>query len=163
MGTPIFGAAILVLGQIHRGARPILMVLGVLLALSAALCVRNQFGVIAVTAIAAALLAIGLLAGERIARFLVNFVAAQACINALLDIRVLFRSDLVVDGRVMGASDAHNMARATFGTPDLWAALWLLWSLALLFAALRLVYVLQHSPPRPIEPQPPPGATAPAE
>lgn len=144
MGTPVFGATILVLGQTRRGARSILIVLGVLLAVSAALCVRNQIGVVMLVAIAAGLLAVGLLAGERIARLLVNFVAAQACINALLDVRVLFRSNLVVNGRIMGASDAHNMAQATFGTPDVWAALWLLWSLVLLFAALRLVYVLQR-------------------
>lgn len=144
MGTPVFGAAILVLGQTRRGARSILLVLGVLLGVSAGLWVRNHFGVAVIAAIAAGLLAVGLLGGERIGRLLLNFVAAQACINALLDVRVLFRSNLVVNGRVMGASDAHNMAGATFGTADLWAALWLTWSLVLLFAGLRLVYVLQR-------------------
>lgn len=144
MGTPVFGATILVLGQTRRGARPILLVLGALLALSAVLCVRNPFGMAVTAAMAAGLLAAGQLAGERVGRLLVNFVAVQACINALLDVRVLFRSNLVVNGQVMGASDAHNMARATVGTPELWAALWMLWSLVLLFAALRLVYRLQQ-------------------
>lgn len=144
MGTPVFGATIVVLGQMRRGARSILLVLGALLALSAVLCVRNPFGAAATAAIAAGLLAAGRFAGERIGRLLVNFVAVQACINALLDVRVLLRSNLVVNGQIMGASDAHSMAKATFGTPELWAGLWMLWSLVLLFAALRLVYRLQQ-------------------
>ena len=39
-----------------------------------------------------------------------HFIAAQSCVNALLDIRVLLRPSQVVDGKVAGASDAHNMA-----------------------------------------------------
>ena len=56
-----------------------------------------------------------------------NFVAAQSCVNAVLDIRVLFRAELVINGRIVGSSDAHNMASATFGTHWVWAGLWLAW------------------------------------
>ena len=147
MGTPIFGVIMLIVGQTGgrrgRGARFVLALLGILLALSLLLFVRNHFGVLAIAALAAGTLCAAVLAGPRTESLLLNFVAAQACINALLDVRVLFRSNLVVNGRVMGASDAHNMAAATFGTPEMWAAAWLLWSLGLLFAALRLIYVRQ--------------------
>src|SRR5215467_10697664 len=72
-----------------------------------------------------------------------HFLAAQACCNALLDIRVLLRPSQVVGGKVAGASDAHNMAAATFGTTATWAVwtwaiVWLLWSLAVLYVALRV-------------------------
>lgn len=144
MGTPVCGAALLVLGQEARNARLLLAGLGVSMALSVALWIRNDFGMVAAGTGAITLLALALLAARGTAAvWLVNFVAAQACINALLDIRVLFRSNLVVNGQVMGQSDAHDMAAATFGTPATWATVWLLWSLGLLFAALRLLHLRQ--------------------
>jgi hypothetical protein len=53
------------------------------------------------------------------------------------------RPSQVVGGKIAGASDAHNMAAATFGTTATWAVwtwaiVWLLWSLAVLYVALRL-------------------------
>ena len=72
-----------------------------------------------------------------------HFLAAQACVNALLDIRVLLRPSQVVDGQFARHSDAHNMATATFGTDAdwavwFWAIAWLVWSLAVVFVALRV-------------------------
>src|SRR5690606_28410193 len=69
--------------------------------------------------------------------------AAQACVNALLDIRVLLRPSQVVGGKVAAMSDAGNMALHTFGTTEAWAVwtwaiIWLAWSLGVLFVALRL-------------------------
>lgn len=144
MGTPLFGALMLVWGQKRRGARVVVAVLGVLMAASAVLFIANSFGRIAIGAAAAACVGAAVLASERAPGMAVNFIAMQACINALLDIRVLFRSNLVVNGEVVGASDAHSMAHATFGTPSMWAAIWLAWSFALLYAALRLVYLSQE-------------------
>jgi hypothetical protein len=175
MGTPLCGAVLLVLGQSRQSARRILAALGALMALSTAIWIHNDFGVAAMSASAATLLGLAAFAtwadraarpgqARRLGRFaavwLVNFVAAQACINALLDIRVLFRPNLVVNGRAMGHSDAHDMATAAGGSPALWAALWLLWSLALLFVALRLIHqrqtmiqtTIQTRPARPAPP-----------
>ncbi len=146
MGAPLFGAVFLVLGQTRRGARSVLAALGLMLALSAALFIRNNFGLVAVGIGAAAFLVAAAFAGEALAVLLVNFVAAQSCINAVLDIRVLFRENLVVNGQAMQASDAHSMAEAAFGPPWLWAVVWMVWSLALFFVALRLVYLRQRAP-----------------
>jgi hypothetical protein len=144
MGTPLFGAVFLLLGQTRRGARSILLAIGCLLGLTAIVWLSNTFG-IAVVLVGAALCFVGAaFASEPIAVFLVNFIAAQACINAVLDIRILFRANLVVNGKSIGASDAHNMATASFGTPTTWAVLWLAWSLILLFITLRLVYLRQQ-------------------
>ena len=104
---------------------------------------QGTFAVVAVLVAAAVFAALAALGSEKVATFAVNFVAAQACANAILDIRVLFRANLVVGGEVV-QSDAHSMAEATFGTPALWAVVWLVWSLALFFVALRIIYVRER-------------------
>jgi len=144
MGTPVFGALFLIVGQTRRGARSVLFALGGLLGLSAAVWVSNTFGIGAMLVGTVACFALALFVRESVAVFLVNFIAAQACINAVLDIRVLFRANLVVNGHSIGASDAHNMAKASFGTPTFWAVTWMAWSLLCFFVALRLVYLRQR-------------------
>jgi hypothetical protein len=156
MGAPLIGAIFLVVGQTRRGARSVLLTLAILLGVSAMFFVRNEFGLAAVGIGAGAFLAISVLAPESVAIFVVNFVAAQACINAVLDIRVLFRANLVVNGVNVGGSDAHNMASVTFGTASTWAAIWLGWSLLCFFVALRFVYVRQ----RVVAPAPAPATLA---
>jgi hypothetical protein len=143
IGTAAFGALFLVCGQTQRGARAVLAALGAMLGLSALLWMANDFGLASAAIGAFAFLAIAAFASEPIAYYAVNFVAAQLCVNAVLDIRVLFRSQLVINGEVAGASDAHNMAQATFGSAWLWATVWLLWSLAVFYLALRLVHLRQ--------------------
>lgn len=140
MGVPILGAAMLVAAQTWNRARVVLAALGVLLVGSALLFVANMFGIVAIIIGGAACLTLAALPYERAATFAVNFIACQACINAVLDIRVLFRTNLVVNGEVMSrGSDAHNMASASFGSAWMWAAVWLVWSFALFFVALRIV------------------------
>jgi hypothetical protein len=36
------------------------------------------------------------------------------------------------------------MAESSFGSPTLWAAIWLLWSFALFYVALRLAYLRER-------------------
>lgn len=140
MGTSFFGAMFLVLGRTERGARTVLGVLGALMALSAVLYVRNQFGIAAVLVGGAALLAIAFKASEAVAGFLLNLIAMQSCINALFDIKVLFSASMFVNGQETAhQSDAHQVARALGGPYWLWAALWLAWSFALFYLAFRRV------------------------
>jgi hypothetical protein len=141
MGTPIFGALFLVYGHRKGGPRRVLAALGCVMALSVLLFVRNTFGIVVVSIGAGIFITMAMFASENIAAYAVSFLAAQSCVNAVLDIRVLFRENLVVNGEVMGASDAHNMADATFGNAWMWSAIWLAWSLAVLFVALRWLYV----------------------
>jgi hypothetical protein len=146
MGTPLWGAALLVITPSARSARIAMLVLGALLGVSALTVVaaptNDHFGPWAIGLIGAtfAVAAIALPGRWRVA--VAHFVAAQACVNALLDIRVLLRPAQVVNGMEAGASDAHTMAAATFGTTELWAVwfwavVWLVWSLAVLYVALR--------------------------
>jgi hypothetical protein len=141
MGTPVWGVAILLASRSVRAARIALAALGVLLLATAGLFVENQFGQTAMLATGGVMIAFAA-TPARLVFFVAQLVGAQACINAVLDIRVLFRPSLVVDGAVVRASDAHAMARNTLATDDtwavwLWAGVWLAWSLALFFVALR--------------------------
>ena len=166
MGAALLGGFMLVLGQSGRRARGILVGFAVALALSLVFWVRNDFGMSAVAIAALICAAVARFAPESVALVLVNFVAAQACINAVLDIRVLFRPTLVINGEVVRVSDAHNMAAASFGSHWLWAGIWLGFSFISLFAALRITH-LRHrrvDPDRadPADPADPSALAAPA-
>jgi hypothetical protein len=141
MGTPVWGTAMLLGARGARSNRGVLVGLGVLLVGTALVVVSNGFGQTALAITGGAVIAVAL-APPRFVHFVVQLIGAQACVNAVLDIRVLFRPALVVDGSVVGASDAHAMARATVGTDEkwavwLWASIWLAWSLVLFFVTLR--------------------------
>jgi hypothetical protein len=147
MGTPLWGAVLLVVTPNARLARWALLLLAGLLLLTAVAVIGmpggDPFGPWAIGAIGAACAAAALFVPGRWRLAIAHFIAAQSCVNAILDIRVLLRPSQVVGGRVAGASDAHNMAEATFGTAAhwavwTWASVWLLWSLAVLYVALQL-------------------------
>jgi hypothetical protein len=147
MGTPLWGAVLLVVTPNARLARWALLLLAALLLVTAVAVIGmpdgDPFGPWAIGAIGAVCAAAALFVPGRWRLAIAHFIAAQSCVNAILDIRVLLRPSQVVGGRIAGASDAHNMAEATFGTTATWAVwtwaiVWLLWSLAVLYIALRL-------------------------
>lgn len=143
MGTPLIGGIVLVLASSPRRARWILLIMGGALALSAAILIDNDFGSEAIAVIAVAFLALAVAAPASVRLWATQFVAAQAGIHALLDIRVLFRSVQIVGGQPAAMSDAHTMAAATVGSTGrwavwLWATIWLLWSLAVCFFAVKI-------------------------
>jgi hypothetical protein len=146
MGTPLWGAFLLLVTPTAQAAKKAMLVFGGAAVVSAFTVVAQRpddpFGPWAVGAMGGAFIACAFLPGRwRVA--VTHFIAIQSCINALLDIRVLFRPLQVVDGQMAGASDAHNMSNVTFGTTDnwgvyTWAGIWLAWSLVMLYGALRL-------------------------
>jgi hypothetical protein len=148
MGTALWGAVLLVVTHDARSARRALLVLAVLLIGTTILVVApspngDRFGQWATPAIGVGIAVCALVLPERVRVLGAHFIAAQACVNALLDIRVLLRPSQVVNGKLAGMSDAHNMALNTFGTTATWAVwtwaiIWLCWSLAVLFVALRI-------------------------
>ena len=147
MGTALWGAALLVVTPNARAARIAMLVLAGLLGATAVLVVDapdgDAFGPLVTAGIGAASAAAAIFLPGRWRVAVAHFVAAQLCVNALLDIRVLLRPTQVVNGAFAGISDAHSMAYATFGTYAnwavwTWASAWLLWSLMVLFVALRL-------------------------
>ena len=154
MGTPVFGGTLLILGQTVRGTRIALLGLATLLLIPALFYVGNQFGQAVGLLGSIIFLLLAVFSGTKVSGYVANFVAAQSCINAVLDIRTLFRSNLSVNnGSQQIASDAHNMAEATgIGVPALWAVIWLAWSFLVFYVALRLLYLRQRrkeTPPMP--------------
>ncbi|HEU4732216.1 MAG TPA: M50 family metallopeptidase, partial [Kofleriaceae bacterium] len=131
MGTPLWGAVLLVVTPDVRWARRALLGLAALLVLTSLTVIdspdQDRFGPWAIGAIGAACAAAALVVPARLRLAIAHFLAAQSCVDALLDIRVLLRPSQVVGGKVAGASDAHNMAAATFGTTATWAV----WSWAI--------------------------------
>ena len=138
MGAALLGSLLLIITQRWHRPRVVLIALAVALGLSLLLWVSNDFGqgVVAIGGIALLLLA--WFAPERVVLLVASFLAAQACINAVLDIRVLFRPVMVIDDKIVQFSDAQSMAAATFGSPEMWAVVWMLWSFACFYVALRV-------------------------
>lgn len=146
MGTPLWGAVLLLATPTARSATRALAVLAALLLASAFVVVAarpdDPFGPWAIGGFGAGVAVCAIVLPQKWRLTVAHFIAAQSCVNALLDIRVLLRPSQVVGGQFAGMSDAHNMAYATFGTTDqwavwLWAILWLVWSLVVLYLALR--------------------------
>ena len=148
MGTPLWGAVLLVVTPSARAAQRALIVLAVLLVVTTILVIApapngDRFGQWVTPALGMGIAVCGLILPDRWRVLGAHFIAAQACVNALLDIRVLLRPSQVVDGKFAGLSDAHNMALNTFGTTKTWAVwtwaiTWLVWSLGVLYIALRI-------------------------
>lgn len=147
MGASLLGAFLLVASQRWQRPRTVLFSLGLALGLSLLLWVDNDFGqgAVAIGAIVMVLLARLLPAAG--ASFLATFLAAQACINAVLDVRVLFSPILVIHGEIVQVSDAHTMSVTAFGPPWMWAVLWLVWSFGCLYVALRLTFLRRRDDP----------------
>ena len=148
VGASLFGAVLLVMAQTGRACRIALGVLAVAMGLSAFIWIDNQFGELVGYGGAVAFGLAALLLPERWASWALSFVAAQACVNAVLDIRVLFRPQLMINGEVVRASDAHKMAEASFGSPTMWAAIWLGFSFVCFFVALRVIYLRERDASR---------------
>lgn len=147
MGASLLGSFLFVVSQRWHRSRLALGGLAVALGLSLLLWVDNDFGQGMVAVWGMALLAVARFAPEPVVVFLANFVAAQSCINAVLDIRVLFRPVHVINGSIMQLSDATTMATTLFGPPALWAGLWLALSFGCFYLALRLTFLRRRAAP----------------
>jgi hypothetical protein len=144
MGTALIGALLLVLGRNRQRARLALGIVGFLMLLTTLVWVSNGFGIAAIATFGALAAIMAGLASDRVCVFVLNLIAAQACINAVLDIRVLFAANMYVNGKPYQQSDAHAVSSLVGGPPWFWAALWMLWSFALFFVALRWVRLEQR-------------------
>jgi hypothetical protein len=154
MGTALWGALLLVATPSPVAARRALLVLAALMIGTALTVVApsangDDFGRWSTLAIGGTVAACGIFLPARWRLLVAHFLAAQACINALLDIRVLLRPTQVINGLETPKSDATKMAMSTFGVEETWAVwtwavIWLLWSLAVLFVALRIARIREQ-------------------
>jgi hypothetical protein len=127
MGTAITGALLLALRYRKAAQRAALGILALCMVLTLVFWVRNAFGAVVVALLAGAFGLLALRATDRWASMATSFLAAQACINAVLDIRVLYS--------VSGRSDAVQMSEIVGLWPWFWATLWLVLSGLLFWVA----------------------------
>jgi len=131
MGTSLFGALLLILRRNKRAQQGILLLIGIAILLTVIFYIRNTFGIVSMLALAAAFVFLALYLSNNYAELFVHLLAAQCCLNALLDIKVLYS---VTKGR----SDAHAVAEQIGLWPWFWASIWLLLSLGIFYGAWRL-------------------------
>jgi hypothetical protein len=138
VAAPILGAIIIALGPRPAWSRGILIGMGVLLLLSLALWVRNPFGVIAVGFLA---LSFGAAAWKFETKYrfvLVQLVGIQLALSALFNWRYLFTKKIEMKEQLI-FSDTGAIGEAIGGPYWLWGGLILIFNLALLYGAYRLV------------------------
>ncbi len=129
LGAAIMGCLLMAATRNARGTRTILLTLGALMLVTAALWIRNLFGFAVVLAWGVALVALARQGMGRTLRFLLSLLAVQVALNSVFDIRVLFS----VDG---GPSDAATMARLFLAPSWVWASMWMLMAVAMLGGTL---------------------------
>jgi hypothetical protein len=159
LGTTAFGVIMLYLIRKAVSPHKILFVLaafigimtvvfGVISPMFNIFSLQVGFSSLLFTIIAGALLAVGLGAlalysNVRVANFVVAFLAVQALLNSLSDLKTLFFINAPFYGSDI-ATDAGNMAAAT-GLPGIvWVFIWIGISLAMISVGLRLYAVSQN-------------------
>lgn len=140
VGTPLVGAALLLLSARRRTVRPALLASGAALAVAALWLGGNMLAWLGGLGLGAALAVLGLKAGPRSARFALSFLAIQCILNALSDLKFL----LWLSATSPAATDAQNMAEATYGVVPaaIWTLLWTVVALVILAVAVHNYYTL---------------------
>ena len=148
IGSMAFGAVLLVLIRKAIAARLVLLGSAVLIfsltmifGFIKPLFWSGNWSGIPFTLLAGSLLSIGLVliarfATAKVATFFVSFLAVQCVLNALFDLKTVFF--LATPFTPTVSTDAVNMADATGLPAILWAALWIVLALGILWFAMRL-------------------------
>lgn len=134
LGAMAYGALLLFLIRRAVAARYVLIGTGsFILALTILYGLGSPFTLIMGIGIAAGLIAIATYASPRVATFFVSFLAVQAVLNALFDLKTLFFYSF---GSGV-STDAANMANAT-GIPAIfWTLVWIGLAVLILSLAMR--------------------------
>ena len=130
LAASLVGCLLMAATRVPKRARPILTGIGAFMLFTLVFWIRNLFGALVVVAWAAALLALARKDTGRAPRFVLSVLAVQVALNAVYNIRVLFL--------VHGHSDAETMARLFLLPAWLWAAAWMIVSVAMLAWTLRI-------------------------
>jgi hypothetical protein len=129
LGASIMGCLLMAAARVEKRARPILWAIGAFMLFTVVFWMRNMFGALVVLAWGAALVLLARKGSGRASRFVLSVLAIQVALNAVFSIRTLFL--------VKGPSDADTMARLFAAPAWLWAAAWMLASIAMLAWTLR--------------------------
>lgn len=134
IGAAATGALMLYLLRTPLGGRAALYALAVVLALLTVFFVRNLFGFVVGVGLTAALVLAARFLPDTADLVLAAFLAVQLCLMALLDLfNLVFATGLLP----VGHNDAVFMSRVIPLPPIVWAALWSLASVGLVWLAVR--------------------------
>jgi hypothetical protein len=129
LGASLVGCLLMAAARVQKRARPILRTIGAFMLFTVVLWMRNVFGALVVLAWGVALVALARKSSGPTSRFVLSVLAIQVALNAVFSIRTLFV--------VKGPSDADTMARLFAAPAWLWAAAWMISSVAMLTWTLR--------------------------
>jgi hypothetical protein len=129
LGASLVGCLLMAAARVQKRARPILRTIGAFMLFTVVLWMRNVFGALVVLAWGVALVALARKSSGPTSRFVLSVLAIQVALNAVFSIRTLFV--------VKGPSDADTMARLFAAPAWLWAAAWMIASVAMLTWTLR--------------------------
>ena len=144
LGSAIVGGALTVLSARGVPARLVLFGLGLALGLLCLLFVGNLFGVVAGLLTAATLAAAGRWLRGLWADSLLLLLAVQMMLNSLDSLLDLLQLSTAAPEAL---TDARIMASATGIPAIVWAVLWSVVALAILWSSLRFAYRRPPSPP----------------
>jgi hypothetical protein len=130
LGASVVGCLLMAAARVEKRARPILWTIGAFMLFTVLFWMRNVFGALAVLAWGVVLLSLARNGSGRVSRFVLSVLAIQVALNAVFSIRTLFL--------VNGASDADTMARLFAAPAWVWAAAWMIASVAMLAWTLRM-------------------------
>ena len=148
LGSMVFGALLLVLIRKAIAARIVLLCCSVVVfgltmiyGLFKPIFSASSWSGIPFTLFAGLFLTVGLFliarfASNRVATFFVSFLAVQCVLNALTDLKTVFF--LSAPFAPVAPTDAVNMAQATGFPAILWAGIWIVLALGILWFAMRL-------------------------
>jgi hypothetical protein len=137
IGTMAYGAGLLLLCRKPQQARVALAITALFIGAISLGLVRpvGSSGFLLGFGLSIAGVGIAIFTSPRRAQFLTGFLGVESCLNALFDLKALVYLSTGTDVK----TDARNLQELTHIPAVVWAILWTLVALALLFLALRRV------------------------
>lgn len=140
LGPAIAGGIIIVAGSREDSAQWVLTGLAIVVVASVVLVVRNSFGFISLSLIAAALVAVALYGPLASRIFVAQLIGIQFCLASWSSLDYMFTKHFERDGKLM-SSDTQQIADALVLPYWVWGGLVALLSFAILAASFYLAWV----------------------
>lgn len=140
LGPAIAGALVIVYGSRPRTARWVLLALGIVVALSVLLVVRNGFGILALSLIGAALVAIGVRWPGTVGLAATQLIGVQLCLASWGTLDYMFTKNFTRGGQTVD-SDSQNIADVLLLPYWFWGGLIAALSVAILAFAFYRAWI----------------------
>lgn len=135
VGTMAYGVLLLLLCRTPRRARVVLVMTALFIGAIALGLIRppGSMGFLVGLALSSAGLGAARFASPRLVQFVVGFLGVESCLNALFDLKAL----VFLSTSTGVKTDARNLQELTHIPAVVWAIIWTMAALGLLFLALR--------------------------